>query len=100
MVEQFFLRDIIAHLCMALNVSRGSASAMRRLRQEACDLEEAPAADSRALDLLPRQDDFFIGANYMDHVPVSEQSAHSEAAHSETDKVASCDSSSDLGLFQ
>ena len=32
--------------------------------------------------------------------PMSEQSAHSEAAHSETDKVAIWDSSSDLGLFQ
>jgi hypothetical protein len=31
---------------------------------------------------------------------MSEQSAHSEAAHSETDKVAIWDSSSDLGLFQ
>ena len=54
---------------MRFNLSRGSASAMRRLRQEAGDLEEAPAADSRALDLLPRHDDFFIGANYMDHLP-------------------------------
>ena len=69
MANEFFLREINAHRCMMFNLSLGSASAMRRLRQEAGDLEEAPAADSRALDLLPRHDDFFIGANYMDHLP-------------------------------
>ena len=42
MVTEFFLREINAHRCMRFNLSRGSASAMRRLRQEAGDLEEAP----------------------------------------------------------
>ena len=42
MITQFFLREINAHRCTRFNLSRGSASAMRRLRQEAGDLEEAP----------------------------------------------------------
>ena len=42
MVTQFFLQQINAHRCTRFNLSRGSASAMRRLRQEAGDLEEAP----------------------------------------------------------
>ena len=42
MANEFFLREINAHRCMMFNLSLGSASAMRRLRQEAGDLEEAP----------------------------------------------------------
>ena len=34
MVNEFFLREINAHRCMRSNLSRGSASAMRMLRQE------------------------------------------------------------------
>ena len=41
MVNEFFLREINARRCMRPNLSRGSASAMRMLRQEACDLGEA-----------------------------------------------------------
>jgi len=41
MVNEFFLREINAHRCIMSNLSRGSASAMRMLRQEACDLGEA-----------------------------------------------------------
>ena len=41
MVNEFFLREINAHRCTRSNLSRGSASAMRMLRQEACDLGEA-----------------------------------------------------------
>ena len=42
MANEFFLRESNAHRCMMFNLSLGSASAMRRLRQEAGDLEEAP----------------------------------------------------------
>ena len=42
MVTQLFLREINASRCTRFNLSRGSASAMRRLRQEAGDVEEAP----------------------------------------------------------
>ena len=46
--NKFFLREINAHRCMRSNLSRGSASAMRMLRQEACDLGEAsrPVGDN------------------------------------------------------
>ena len=41
MVIKFFLREINAHRIVRSNLRRGSASAMRMLRQEACDLGEA-----------------------------------------------------------
>ena len=42
MVKEFFLREINVHRCTRFNLSRGSAPAMRMLRQEAGDVEEAP----------------------------------------------------------
>ena len=66
MVTEFFLREINAHRCMRFNLSRGSTSAMRRLRQEAGDLEEAPAAD---IIWITCHDDFLIGGHYVDHLP-------------------------------
>ena len=41
MVTEIFLREINAHRSMRPNLKRGSASAMRMLRQYACDLGEA-----------------------------------------------------------
>ena len=48
MVKEFFLHEINAHRCTRFNLSRGSASAMRVLRKEACDLGEAsrPVGDN------------------------------------------------------
>ena len=66
MVTEFFLREINAHRCMRFNLSRGSTSAMRRLRQEAGDLEEAPAAE---IIWITCHDDFLIGKHYLDHLP-------------------------------
>ena len=38
MVNEFFSREINAHRCLRSNLSRGSVSAMRMLRQEADNL--------------------------------------------------------------
>ena len=50
MVTQFFLREINAHRCTRFNLSRGSASAMRRLRQEAGDVKETPLPEHEVVE--------------------------------------------------
>ena len=49
MANEFFLREINAHRCMMFNLSLGSASAMRRLRQELPDVRAERALRGSAL---------------------------------------------------